>query len=108
MSLIRKKKTTSDESKEPTMSQDEKFVFESLQDPKTIKEYLQSVIDGIERGRVILSTEDEEMILYPCSLLRFSVKGKKKAGGSKLTLTISWKEVKKQSRKTSETMSITS
>lgn len=91
------------------MPQDEKkFVFESLQDPKTIKEYLQTVIDGIERGRVILSTEEDEMVLYPASLLRFTVKGKKKPGGSKLILTVSWKDVDKQSRKKSETMAVTS
>ncbi|MGE4553572.1 MAG: amphi-Trp domain-containing protein [Desulfovibrionaceae bacterium] len=89
------------------MSQDEKFVFESLQDPRTIKQYLQSVIDGIEKGRVILSTEAEELVLYPASLLRFTVKGKKKSGGSKLSLTIAWKEIKR-SESRNETMSITS
>lgn len=89
------------------MSQDEKFVFESLQDPSTIKKYLQSVIDGIEKGRVVLATEEEELVLYPASLLRFTVKGKKKSGGSKLSLIISWKEIKR-GEGACETMSITS
>ncbi len=98
------KKRSSSDAKEPAMPQDEKLVVESLQDPKTIKTYLQSIIDGIDRGRVILSTEDDEMVLYPGSLIRLTVKGKKKAGGSKLIMAISWKEVKKQSRKTSESI----
>lgn len=75
------------------MSED-KFIFESLQDPQTIKEYLESVTEGVEKGRVLLATGDEEMVLYPASLLKFTVKAKKKGGNCKLSLSISWKEKK--------------
>ncbi|MCM0756440.1 amphi-Trp domain-containing protein [Desulfovibrio aminophilus] len=87
---------------------DEKFTFESLQDPRTIRDYLQSVIDGIDKGRVILSTEDQEIVLHPASLLKFTVKAKKKSDGGKLNLAISWKEVKREALKVGETISISS
>lgn len=87
---------------------DEKFSFESLQDPKTIRDYLQSVIDGIDKGRVILSTEGQEIVLHPASLLKFSVKAKKKSDGGKLNLSITWKESKREALKVGEIISISS
>jgi amphi-Trp domain-containing protein len=69
---------------------DEKFVFESLQDPKTIRVYLQSLIDGLDKGRVLLTTQDQEIVLQP-QPAQATVKAKKKSDGSKISLSINWK-----------------
>lgn len=73
------------------MSNEEKFEFESLQDSKSIKSFLESLTEGLERGRIELSTNGEEILLTPQSLLRFKVKAKRKKGESQIALKISWK-----------------
>lgn len=87
---------------------DEKFVFESLQDPKTIRDYLQSLIDGLDKGRVILATQDQEIVLHPASLLKLTVKAKKKSDGSKISVSINWKDGKRESPRANDSMSISS
>lgn len=77
------------------MSNEEKFNFDSLQDPQTIKRFLESLVEGFDKGRIILTSEETEMILYPDDLLKFSIKGKKKGDSSKLSLKFSWKDTKK-------------
>jgi amphi-Trp domain-containing protein len=74
------------------MAQDEKFEFESIQDTQTIKDYLQSLIDGIDKGKVLLSSDGNDLELNPGSLLKFEVKAKKKGDSTKLTLKLSWRQ----------------
>lgn len=90
------------------MGQEDKFEFESMQDPQTIRDYLQSLIEGLERGRVVLATQDRELVLFPHSLLKFSVKAKRKSDGSKLTLSVSWKDSKREGQRADESISISS
>lgn len=77
------------------MSQSQDFFYESVQDPKTIKDFLQSLMEGIEKGNIALSSNGEEIVLNPSDMLKFSVKAKVKGETSKLSLKISWKEAKK-------------
>ncbi|MBD3170283.1 MAG: amphi-Trp domain-containing protein [candidate division Zixibacteria bacterium] len=77
------------------MSQSQDFFYESVQDPKTIKDFLQSLMEGIEKGNIALSSNGEEIVLNPSDMLKFSVKAKVKGEASKLSLKISWKEAKK-------------
>ena len=72
------------------MLHEEKFVYESLESPKQITDYLRTVIDGIETGRIVLTGEDQEMVLHPGSLLKFSLKGKRSTHKGKLTIKLSW------------------
>jgi amphi-Trp domain-containing protein len=72
-----------------------KFVFDSFQDKDTIENYFRALMDGINKGKIILSTDGEEIELHPNDLLRFSVKVKKKGGESSLSVKLSWKEKKK-------------
>jgi len=73
------------------MAAEEKFEFESIQDTETIKEYLQSLIDGLDRGKILLSSDGNELELNPGALLKFEVKAKKKGDTTKLALKISWR-----------------
>jgi amphi-Trp domain-containing protein len=90
------------------MTDDGKFVFESLQDRDTIKNYFRALMDGIDKGKILLSTNGEDIELYPDALLRFSVKVKKKGGESSLGIKISWKEKKKGAVSQNESIRITS
>ncbi len=89
------------------MANEEKFNFESLQDSESIKSFLQSLVDGFEKGSISLSTTDDEIVLSPKGLLNFSVKAKKKPGGSsKMSIKISWKETSKDTLLLEKTINI--
>jgi amphi-Trp domain-containing protein len=77
------------------MAAEEKFVFESLQDTNSIKDFLKSLTEGIEKGKVTLSTNGDEIELYPSGLLQFSVKVKRKGSDNKMNIKIAWKDDKK-------------
>jgi len=71
---------------------EEKFVFDSLQDAQTIGEFIETLKLGFEKGRIVLSSGEEHILLTPKGLLSFSVKAKKKNDESKITLRIAWKD----------------
>ncbi|MGE4291135.1 MAG: amphi-Trp domain-containing protein [Desulfovibrio sp.] len=77
-------------SKGSHMLSEEKIFFETLDDPETVKQLLLHVVDGIDRGRVILANEEEEMVFYPGSLLKLTIRGKRAQSTSKINLSISW------------------
>jgi len=74
------------------MTESDKFVFESLQDPAAIGGYLRSLIEGIESGRISLATNGDEIVLNPCGLIKVTVKARRKPQSSKLTLKLAWKD----------------
>lgn len=71
---------------------EEKFVFDSLQDSETIRDFLSSLTDGFEKGSIVLSTNGDEIVLAPAGMLNFMVKAKKKGNENKLSIKISWKD----------------
>lgn len=74
------------------MADEERFDFESLQDVQAIRSFLESLIEGFEKGRITLSSEDRVIDLNPNSLLKFSIKARKKPNAShQLSIKISWK-----------------
>ncbi len=83
--MIQKAKEKTEE-----MLYEEKFSMESLEDPKHVTNYLRSVIDGIEKGRIVLAADDNELILYPGSLLKFSIMGKSSSHRGNLSINLSW------------------
>lgn len=90
------------------MPQEEKFFFESIQDPASIKDYLRSLIDGMESGRIVLATNGDELMLTPPDLLKFTLKAKRKAETSKLVLKLAWKDEKKTEIRAEDSMAIKS
>lgn len=83
--LYERAKTKTDE-----ILHEDKFILESLEDPQRITAYLHTVIDGIEKGRIVLTGEDRELVLYPGSLVKFSIKGKRSTHKGKLSIKLSW------------------
>ena len=71
---------------------EDKFVFDSLQDSETIKEFLQSLTEGFEKGSIHLATNGDDIQLSPRGLLNFTVKARRKGADNKLSIKISWKE----------------
>jgi amphi-Trp domain-containing protein len=71
---------------------EEKFVFDSLQDCESIKNFLESLIEGFEKHSIELSTNGDEIRLEPRGLLNFTVKAKKKGTENKLSIKVSWKD----------------
>lgn len=78
------------------MSENKKFEFESYQDPASIREQLSSILDGMEKGRILLATEGQEILLTPGPLLKVSIKAKRKDGENRMTLRITWKDARRE------------
>ncbi len=76
------------------MAKEEQFEHESYQDARTIGNYLRSLLEGFEKGRITFESETESIELIPAELVRFSVKAKRKGDKNKLNIKIAWKEDK--------------
>jgi amphi-Trp domain-containing protein len=74
------------------MAAEKKFVFESLQDVKSICSFLDAITDGMTTGKIILSSSDEHIEMHPQGLLQLSIKAKKKGNINKIGLKVQWKD----------------
>ena len=88
------------------MGYDQKFVFESMQDAESIRKYLQAVMDGLGKGRLVVAAGQEQFVLQPSELLTFAVKARKRGGSGRLSLTISWSCPEDDGPKAGETLKI--
>jgi len=75
------------------MKDEEKFTYESLQDAGTIGKYLQTLIEGFEKGNIVLKSDEGEFMLHPNDMITFTVRAKKKNEKTKLALKMSWKDL---------------
>ena len=73
------------------MGSEDKFAFETVQTPSTIRAFLDPIVAGLESGRLALAAAQEEILLAPAGALKVEVKAKRKKDGGKLELEISWK-----------------
>jgi amphi-Trp domain-containing protein len=74
------------------MADEGKFFHESMQDIDSVRSFLESLQEGLQKGRIVLGSEQEEFTLNPPDVFTFSIKAKKEGGASKLQLKISWEE----------------
>ncbi|MDD3312133.1 amphi-Trp domain-containing protein [Pseudodesulfovibrio sp.] len=77
---------------------EQRFVFDSLQDSETIKDFLASLTEGFDKGTITLSTNGEVIELNPGGLLNFTVKAKKKGGSNKISIKVEWKDSQKDKK----------
>jgi amphi-Trp domain-containing protein len=75
------------------MATDE-FKHESLQDLKSIKQYLVAITEGLEAGRVDLSDENGQLALHPSGLINLELRAKRRGNQAKLQLKLTWTEDK--------------
>jgi amphi-Trp domain-containing protein len=74
------------------MPNEEKFVFESMQDTRTVQSFLDALVEGFGKERIVLATDGSEISLSPSGLLNVSIKARKKDGATKLSVKVAWKE----------------
>lgn len=88
------------------MEKDREFEYEALQDAEIIRDFIQSLLKGLEEGRINLSANGDEISLEPSRLFKLSVKARKKGQKSKLSMALSWKDEKKVNIKNSDDIEV--
>ncbi|WP_033070147.1 amphi-Trp domain-containing protein [Thalassospira australica] len=66
------------------------FSHDSLQDANSIKAILKAITTGLGKGKVVLSDDQDEIILKPEGLLNLKVSASQDEDRSSLTLRVSW------------------
>ncbi len=74
------------------MADEEKFFYEALHDCQTIKEFIHTLQEGLDKGVINLSTDKESLTIYPPKIVKLSIKARKKANNTKLDLKLTWED----------------
>ena len=75
------------------------FRHDSLQDAKSISKILDSVTQGMAKGKLVFSDEDDKIVIEPDGLLELKVKASREADRQSVNIRISWQvESKKKSK----------
>ena len=90
------------------MGQTDDFEYESIQDSGMVRSYMMALIDGIEKGRIKLHSNGQDMVMEPGDLLKFEIKARKKDGTCKMAVKLSWKENRRDSEESRHDMEISS
>lgn len=71
---------------------EQKFSHESLQDISSIRAFFDALITSVDKKRLVLTSEGQEIVMEMDGLLKFSLRAKKKSGENKLTIKIAWSD----------------
>ncbi len=66
------------------------FRHESLQDAKSIQAILKAISQGLGKGKLNLSDEDDEMLLEPEGLLHLKLTANQEENRHRINLRITW------------------
>ena len=66
------------------------FRHQSLQDEKSIQDILQSITNGIAKGKITFSDEDEKIVMRPEGLLDLKVTASQEENRNRFNIRISW------------------
>lgn len=73
------------------MKQNKKnFRHESLQDQQSILKILAALTEGLEKGKLVLSDENDEIILSPQGLLQLKFSAVQEDNRHSFSLKVSW------------------
>ena len=75
------------------------FRHESLQDADSIQAILKAVSQGLGKGRLKLSDEEDEMVLEPEGLLHLKLTANQEDNRHRLTLRVTWQSEGDQPKK---------
>ncbi len=67
------------------------FKHESIQDRQSIVKYLKTLWEGIENGRIVFDSEEEEIELVPSDLITLKLRVVRAEDRSRINLQFSWK-----------------
>ncbi|WP_130536770.1 amphi-Trp domain-containing protein [Thiomicrorhabdus indica] len=70
----------------------EYFEHESLQDKESVVNYLNALSEGIVKGEILISDEEDTQILNPQNLTLMSIRAKKGKNEQSLRLKLEWKQ----------------
>jgi len=70
------------------------FEHESLQDKDSVINYLKALTRGIEKGEILISDEDETLLMSPNNLTLMTIKASKSKKEQSLRLKLKWKSQK--------------
>jgi len=71
-------------------SRKKSFRHQSLQDEKSIQDILKSIANGIAKGKITFSDEDEKIIMRPEGLLDLKVTATQEENRNRFNIRISW------------------
>jgi len=69
-----------------------RFRHESLQDGDSIKELLQAITEGIGKGQLSFSDDNDEILLLPKGLLHFKLRASKEGGTNNVRFSLQWRD----------------
>ena len=75
------------------------FRHESLQDAATIRALLKSVTEGIAKGKLTFSDEDDEIVMKPQGLLNLKLTASQEEERQRVNIRISWQVEEKKPKK---------
>lgn len=82
------------------------FRHDSLQDTKSISKILDSITEGLAKGKLVFSDEDDKIVLSPDGLLELKVTASQEDNRQRINVRISWQvESKTKINKKSLTIS---
>ena len=74
------------------------FRHDSLQDSSSIRGILKSITDGIHKGKIVFSDEDDKMVMEPEGLLHLRLKAVQEENRRQISIRISWQVEDKQAK----------
>ncbi|MCU7919094.1 MAG: amphi-Trp domain-containing protein [Candidatus Thiodiazotropha sp. (ex Dulcina madagascariensis)] len=81
------------------------FRHESLQDRESIQAILKAITQGVAKGKLTLSDDDDEMVMQPDGLLQLKVSAAQDAERHRINLRITW-QVEEEKQKKSKTLKV--
>lgn len=72
------------------------FRHDSLQDTKSIGKILQAVTEGIDKGKLVFSDEDDKIVMKPDGLLELKLTASQEDNRQRVNIRISWQEESKK------------
>ena len=75
------------------------FRHESLQDSASIKKILKAITNGLEKGKVVFSDEDDEIVMEPEGLLHLKLSATQDENRHRINLRITWQVEDEQVKK---------
>ncbi|MCO8122196.1 amphi-Trp domain-containing protein [Stieleria sp. TO1_6] len=74
------------------MKQSTRFRHESLQDSESIKRLLNALVEGVNKGKLVLEDEDGTMVMKPKGLANLKISASQDEKKNRLDIRLTWYE----------------
>ncbi len=81
--------------------------YNSLQDTKSISKVLDSITEGLTKGKLVFSDEDDKIVLSPDGLLELKVTASQEDNRQRVNVRISW-QVESKTKNNKKNLTISS